>query len=105
MLLKLDALSPDHLQTPVRTRSRRDLPLVEEIDPLSLIEIKSAIQWKEMSKRISFNFDQEEEKGPSMSNGFEMERQDPVAVVKGKKCLEHGALSQKEMKARIGPKG
>ena len=57
MLLKLDALSPDHLQTPVRTRSRRDLPPVEEIDPLSLIEIKSAIQWKEMSKRISFNFD------------------------------------------------
>ncbi len=41
-----------------RIRSRPKREEFDEIDPLSLIEIKSALQWKEMSKRISFNFDQ-----------------------------------------------
>jgi hypothetical protein len=52
-----DNVSGKRLQ-PVRRRRPRATPEVEDIDPLSLIEIKSAIQWKEMSKRISFSFDQ-----------------------------------------------
>ena len=52
----------------VEARPRKD-ESSESIDPLNFIEIQSAAQWKAMSQRISWRFDEDEGKEEATGEG------------------------------------
>ena len=54
------ASAPEKEQIDAKTRKDESS---ESIDPLNFIEIQSAAQWKAMSQRISWKFDEEDETG------------------------------------------
>lgn len=62
----------------------------EEEDPLSFIQIKSAAQWKAVSKRISWNFDEDTEKSS------QIEEPEPLPIVPIKDEIDTKPIIEKK---------
>ena len=61
----------DQGQDGVQQESFKGLEEEDEEDPLSFIQIKSAAQWKAVSKRISWNFDDASETATTVSQNLQ----------------------------------